>query len=196
MRPRKFDMALGAGGGQRAPAKGGTARWVGNCHDLMTSERASNHVLNVRWDIWGVDLPLLGTVGTVGTGAKGWRRRGYLGSERPWPTRPDTQRPLDSLSLPALLCHPIMGTQNFTVCTELFKSMGPSDGRQNWAQTWPRWPRPRLFLYLLKENFNTWGEASEMARDQHGALRSHRWVPAQVREGITMCVPESSWRSV
>lgn len=47
--------------------------------------------------------------------------------------------------------------------------MGPPEGRENWAQTWPRWPR--LFLYLLKEIFNTWGEAPEVARDQLGSLK-------------------------
>lgn len=71
--------------------------------------------------------------------------------------------------------------------------MGPPEGRENWAQIWPRWPR--LFLYLLKEIFNMWGEAPEVARDQLGALRSHRWIPAQVREGIRKCVLGSSWRS-
>lgn len=66
----------------------------------------------------------------MGTGARRWRGRGYLGSERPWPTELDTQRPLDSLGLPALLCHPIMQAQGFTVCTELFK---PMTGRNSWA---------------------------------------------------------------
>lgn len=42
-----FDMALGAGGRQRAPAQGGTNRSMGNCHDLLTLEMASNHMVNV-----------------------------------------------------------------------------------------------------------------------------------------------------
>lgn len=45
----KFDMALGAGGRQRAPAQGGTNRSMGNCHDLLTLEMASNHMVNVAW---------------------------------------------------------------------------------------------------------------------------------------------------
>lgn len=43
----KFDMALGASGRQKAPVHGGTNRSMGNCHDLLTFEMVSNHMVNV-----------------------------------------------------------------------------------------------------------------------------------------------------
>lgn len=67
-----------------------------------------------------------------------------------------------------------MRAQGFTVCIELFK---PMTGRNSWAPL--RAGKTGLkfglggpdFLYLLKEIFNTWGEAPEVARDQLGALK-------------------------
>lgn len=43
----KFDMALGAAGRQKAPVQGGTNRSMGNCHDLLTFEMASNRMVNM-----------------------------------------------------------------------------------------------------------------------------------------------------